>query len=258
MEPNGRLLHCHYAGESSIHGFLEDYTFFIWGLIEMYEATLEEEYLADAIAFSKEVLRLFADEFSYGLYDTASDAENVLVRKKSVVDGIVPSANSVAAMNFLRLGKITAKKMFIKEGEGILRSMMGDLLAQPAAYIHSLAALDYLRGPDIDITLVGNRKDPETEEMLRSISVRFIPGLALRFKDPETENTDYKSIGGADNGVCLLAGDLQSPGGRTRRIGEVAGRVRSLINSPCIMIHSFRDWNLKLGLVYKGNATITT
>jgi uncharacterized protein YyaL (SSP411 family) len=196
LEPNGCLLHCHYAGESSIHGFLEDYTFFIWGLIEMYEATLEEEYLTDAITFSKEVLRLFADEFSYGLYDTASDAENVLVRKKSVVDGIVPSANSVAAMIFLRLGKITAKKMFIKEGEGILRSMMGDLLAQPAAYIHSVAALDYLRGPDTDITLVGKRNDPETEEMLRSISVRFIPGLALRFKDPETENTDYKSIEG--------------------------------------------------------------
>jgi uncharacterized protein YyaL (SSP411 family) len=196
LESNGRLLHCHYAGESSIHGFLEDYTFFIWGLIEMYEATLEEEYLADAITFSKEVLRLFADEFSYGLYDTASDAENVLVRKKSAVDGIVPSANSVAAMNFLRLGKIAANKMFIKEGEGILRSMMGDLLAQPISFIHSLAALDYLRGPDLDITLVGNRKDPETEEMLRAISVRFIPGLALRFKDPEKENTDYKRIGG--------------------------------------------------------------
>lgn len=196
VRPDGRLLHCYYAGESSIHGFLEDYAFFIWGLIEMYEATLEEEYLAGAITFGKEILRLFADEFSYGLYDTASDAENVLVRKKSVFDGIVPSANSVAAMNFLRLGKITAKKTFIKEGEGILRALMGDLLAQPIAHIHSLVALDYLRGPDLDITLVGKRMDPELEEMLRAISVRFIPGLALRFRDPEKEGTNYKSIGG--------------------------------------------------------------
>jgi uncharacterized protein YyaL (SSP411 family) len=216
LEPNGRLLHCYYAGESSIHGFLEDYTFFIWGLVEMYEATLEEEYLGDAISFSKEVLRLFADEFSYGLYDTASDAENVLVRKKSAVDGIVPSANSLAAMIFLRLGKIAAKKMFIKEGEGILRSMMGDLLAQPISYIHSLAALDYMRGPDMDITLVGKRKDPETKEMLRSISVRFVPGLALRFKDPEKESADYKSLGGRTTAYVCSQGTCRPP---------VAGRV---------------------------------
>jgi uncharacterized protein YyaL (SSP411 family) len=211
LESNGRLLHCYYAGESSIHGFLEDYSFFIWGLIEMYEATLEEEYLADALTFSKEVLRLFADEFSYGLYDTASDAENVLVRKKSAVDGIVPSVNSVAAMNFLRLGRITLKQKFIKEGEGILRSLMGDLLAQPISYIHSLVALDYLRGPDMDITLVGKRKDLETEEMLRSISIRFIPGLALRFKDPEMENTDYKSVGGRTTAYVCSQGTCRPP-----------------------------------------------
>jgi uncharacterized protein YyaL (SSP411 family) len=211
MGANDRLLHCFYAGEASIHGFLEDYTFFIWGLIEMYEATLEDEYLRDAITFSKEVLRLFADEFSYGLYDTASDAENVLVRKKSAVDGIVPSANSVAAMNFLRLGRITVKQKFIKEGEGILRSMMGDLLAQPIAYIHSLAAVDYLRGPDLDITLVGKRNEPETEEMLRSINSRFIPGLALRFKDPDKESTDYTRLGARTTAYVCSQGACRPP-----------------------------------------------
>jgi len=211
LTSSGRLLRCYYADESSIPGFLEDYTFFVWGLIEMYEATLEQEYLTDAITFSKEVTRLFADEFSYGLYDTASDADNVLVRKKSAADGVVPSANSVAAMNFLRLGRITAKQKFIKEGEGILRSMMGDLLAQPIAYIHSLAALDYLRGHDLDITLVGSREDPETEEMLRSISVRFIPGLALRFKDPEMESNDYKSLGGRTAAYICSQGTCRPP-----------------------------------------------
>lgn len=226
LDSNGRLMHSYYAGESSIHGFLEDYTFFIWGLIEMFEATLEDEYLRDAITFSKEVLRLFADEFSYGLYDTASDAENVLIRKKSAVDGIVPSANSVAAMNFLRLGRITVKQKFIKEGEGILRSMMGDLLAQPIAYFHSIAALDYFRGPDLDITLVGKRNDPETEEMLRSIGARFIPGLALRFKDPETESTDYDRVGGRTTAYVCSQGACRPPvAGRAaleRMLDEVA------------------------------------
>ncbi len=196
MAVDGRLMRSCYAGESAIPGFLEDYAFYVWGLIEMYGATLEEEYLLDAIALSKETLRLFVDEFSFGLFDSGSDMENVLVRKKSAVDGVIPSGNSVAAMNFLRLGRITAKQSFIKEGEGILRAIMGDLLAQPIGHLHAVAVLDYLRDPDVDITLVGRRDDPETEDMLRAITGRFIPGLVLHFKDAETEITDYKSLGG--------------------------------------------------------------
>jgi uncharacterized protein YyaL (SSP411 family) len=191
-----RLQRSYYRGESVVSAFLEDYAFFVWGLIELYEATLETEYLLDAINFSEESLRLFADSVSYGLFDTGCDAENILIRKKSTLDGVIPSGNSVAAMNFLRLGRITSNQDFIKEGEGILRSLMGNALEQPTGYFHSLAALDYLRGPEVDITLIGGRTDRETEEMLRCVTKRFIPGLSLRFKDTEKESTDYKAIGG--------------------------------------------------------------
>jgi len=211
LAPDGRLMRGCYAGESAIPGFLEDYAFFVWGLIEMYGATLEAEYLHDAIAFSKETLRLFVDEISFGLFDSGSDVENVLVRKKSAVDGIIPSGNSVAAMNFLRLGRITAKQSFIKEGEGILRAIMGDLLAQPLGHLHAVAVLDYLRGPDMDITLVGRHDEPETEEMLRSITKRFIPGLVLHFKDTETEITDYKSLGGRTTAYVCFRGTCRPP-----------------------------------------------
>lgn len=205
---DGRLLRSFYAGEAEIPAFLEDYTFLVWGLIELYVATMKGEFLNEAISLSRETLRLFADDFSYGLFDTGNDAENILLRKKSSADGVIPSGNSVAAMNFLRLGKIAGRKNLIKEGEGILRSLMGDLLAQPIGYLHAAAALDYLLGIDVDITLVGRLDDPETEEMLRLIAMRFIPGLVLRFKDAETENAEYKALAGrasayvCSNGIC--------------------------------------------------------
>jgi len=211
LAPDGRLMRGCYAGESAIPGFLEDYAFFVSGLIEMYGATLEAEYLHDAIAYSKETLRLFVDEFSFGLFDSGSDVENVLVRKKSAVDGVIPSGNSVAAMNFLRLGRITAKQSFIKEGEGILRAIMGDLLAQPLGHLHAVAVLDYMRDTDMDITLVGRHDEPETEEMLRSITKRFIPGLVLHFKDTETEITDYKSLGGRTTAYVCSRGTCRPP-----------------------------------------------
>jgi len=225
MTPQGRLLRSFYAGESIIPGFLEDYTFFAWGLIEMYEATMEEKYLGYANDLSKETLRLFADEFSYGLFDTGSDAENVLIRKKSSSDGVIPSGNSVAAMNFLRLGKIMSRQSFIKEGEGILRSLMGNVLAQPVEYLHAVSALDRLLGPDVDITLVGRRDDPETAEMLRAIGGRFIPGMALRFKDVEKESSDYKTLEGRTTAYICSRETCRPPVAGREALEKILGEV---------------------------------
>ena len=203
VTPEGRLLRSYYLGKSVIPAFLEDYSFLVWGLIQLYEATLDQAYLDDAVTFSKEILRLFADQESYGLFDSGIDAERVLVRKKSTQDGVIPSGNSVAAMNFLKLGRIKQNQKFIKEGEGILRSLMGSAQEQLTAHLFSLAAVDYLNGPLVDITIVGSRNDSEIREMLRVVHERFIPGLVLRFRDSEHERTDYKTLGGrASAYVC--------------------------------------------------------
>ena len=203
VTPEGRLLRSFYLGKSIIPAFLEDYTFLVWGLIQLYEATLDKEHLDDALAFCDDILRLFVDKESYGLFDSGIDAESVLVRKKSTQDGVIPSGNSVAAMNFLKLGRINANQNYIKEGEGILRSLMGTAQEQLTAHLYSLAALDYLHGPVVDITIVGSRDDEEVRAMLRVVHERFIPGLVLRFRDPEQECTDYKTLGGrASAYVC--------------------------------------------------------
>jgi uncharacterized protein YyaL (SSP411 family) len=207
---DGRLLRSHYLGESTVQGFLEDYAFFVWGLVELYEATLDPEYLNSAVHLNKETLRLFVDEHSYGLFDTGFDAENVLVRKKSIIDGVVPSGNSVAAMNFLKLGKIKASRKFVKEGEGILRSMMGDAQEHPLSCLYSLMALDYLHGPDVDVTLVGDVHDPVMKDMLCCLSKRFIPHLVLRTAK-EDGTSGYRTLAGKPAAYVCHAGTCRPP-----------------------------------------------
>jgi uncharacterized protein len=225
VKADGRLMRSFYAGESAIPAFLEDYAFLVWGLIELHGATLKEQYLMDAISLSKETQRLFADEFSYGLFDTGNDAENILVRKKGISDGVIPSGNSVATMNFLRLGKITTRKSFLKEGEGILRALMGDLLNQPTGYLHAAAALDYLRGIDVDVTLVGKPDAPETEDMLRSINGRFIPGLVLRFRDAETDSGEYKTVDDRSTAYVCSAGICRPPVAGSKALEKLLDEV---------------------------------
>ncbi|MBP1752174.1 MAG: hypothetical protein H6Q57_1010 [Geobacteraceae bacterium] len=224
VSKEGRLLRSHYLGESSIPGFLEDYAFFTWGLIEMYEATLNADYLLEAVHYSRESLRLFVDEESYGFFDTGFDAENVLVRKKSTLDGVIPSGNSVAAMNFLRIGKIIESTKFKEEGQGILRSMMGDALQQPAAYSGALMALEYLQGPDVDVTMVGNPEDPVMKEMLRSIGQRFIPHLALRVKN-EGADTGYKTLDGKPTAYVCHYGTCRPPVTGAENLGRLLDEI---------------------------------
>ncbi|MDD2336974.1 MAG: thioredoxin domain-containing protein [Geobacteraceae bacterium] len=182
---DGRLLRSWYRGKSSIPAFLEDYAFLDWGLIQLYEATLDRDYLDSACRNTGDMLKLFHDKETYGLYDTGSDSENLLVRKKGGHDGVVPSGNAVAAMNLIKLGKITADSRLLEEGKGILRSFMGSIEGNPITSLHFLCALDYLSCPEAEVTFSGRIDSVEAREMLLSVHKRFMPGLVLRVSEED-------------------------------------------------------------------------
>jgi uncharacterized protein YyaL (SSP411 family) len=200
LKEGGRLLRSWYRGEAEIPAFLEDYAFFVWGLIELYEATLDPSYLDEARNYSRKMIRLFQDNESYGLFDTASDAENVLVRKKGGHDGVIPSGNAVAAMNLIRLGRISGDEALLEEGKGILRAFMGSVAGQPVASLHFMAALDYLNGPETEVIIHGRLDSRETASMLRAVRRRFIPGLVLRF----SERNEPTTVRICAKGACRL------------------------------------------------------
>ncbi len=184
LRQDGRLMRSYCHGQVSVPAFLEDYAGYVHGLIAIYEATLDPGHLAEALRLTADMLRLFG-ESNGGLYDTGSDAETVLVRTKSIDDGVTPSGNSLAAMNLLKLGRIIGDEGMVREGERLLHAFMGKVAKQPAAYLNFLAAVDYLNLLPTEITLVGSREATETEAMLREIHRRFIPGLVLRFEEDD-------------------------------------------------------------------------
>jgi uncharacterized protein YyaL (SSP411 family) len=191
----GRLLRSWYRGGASIQGFLEDYAFYAWGLLELYEATLAAEYLEEANRVAVMMFRLFRDEENFGFYDTATDVTDVLVRKKSRYDGVIPSGNAIASLCLIKLGRILDDDPMLEEGRGILRAFMGSVAENPLAALQYLVSLDYLNAPEIEVTLAGKHDSPETVEMLREVRRRFIPGLVLRFVAEER-------TGGTEARIC--------------------------------------------------------
>jgi len=204
--PEGRLLRSFHQGKAGIPAFLEDYAFYIWGLIELYQATLEQEFLDRARFLAEEMLRLFDGATGEGLFETGHDGEQLPVRQQNTRDGVLPSGNSVAAFDLFRLGRITGDDGFLRAGEVIVRAFMGDVSRQPVSSLHLLAAADYHAGPEMTITLAGKRG--ELGEMLHTVHRRFRPNLALRYGD---EGGGYPAVNGLPTAYVCALGACRPP-----------------------------------------------
>jgi uncharacterized protein YyaL (SSP411 family) len=208
---SGRLFRSWHLGEASVPAFLEDYAFLAWGLIELYEATGKSGYLNDALRLTVEMVRLFRDDEHGGFYDTGSDAEEVLIRMKGSYDDVVPSGNSVAALNLVKLGKILRDDAMIREGERTLRAFKLNIEQQPSAYPYMLNSFDYFLGPDVEITIARSDKDDDFIAMLQVISQKFIPNLVLRFVEGDEDVSGFKAEGGRTTAYICAKGACSPP-----------------------------------------------
>ncbi len=185
---DGRLLHRWRDGEAAIPGTLADYAFFVHGLLDLYEATFQVRYLKSADRFAREMIRLFSDESSGGFFVTSSDAEELIVRQKEIYDGAVPSGNSLACLDLLRLASITLNEEWHKEAQKFFKAFAGEISRRPAAYTQTLMALDYFLGPSQEIVLSTDGPAKEIDEMLRALYRRFLPNKIVILRDSADKN----------------------------------------------------------------------
>lgn len=89
------------------NGFLDDYAFYIYALINMYEATLENHYLERAVELNNKAIENFYDSEHGGFYLYGHDNEQLILKPKETYDGAIPSGNSVMAYNLVKLSAIT-------------------------------------------------------------------------------------------------------------------------------------------------------
>ncbi|MFB0502016.1 MAG: thioredoxin domain-containing protein [Candidatus Bathyarchaeia archaeon] len=207
-DSKGRLYHRYRDGEAVIPSFLDDYAFFVWGLIELYETTFEVGYLQLAISLTEDMIERFWDEEHGGFYFTANDAEEVLVRNKKIYDSAYPSGNSVAMLNLLRLARLTAKPEFENKAVQIPRSFSKMVSGSPSAYTQLLIALDFALGPSYEIVVVGKSHTKDTKNMLSALRRKFIPNKVVLFRPAEVEQPEITHF-------AEFTRDLSSKEGRT-------------------------------------------
>jgi uncharacterized protein YyaL (SSP411 family) len=182
---DGKLFHRYREGEVSVGGFLEDYAFMVWGLIELYQATMDKVHLEQALRLNFLQMQDFMDD-NGGFFHTSKDSETLLFRSKEVYDGAIPSGNSVSLMNLLRLSRITGSTALEEKAYTSMKTFSGQIDAMPMAYCQFLQALDFALGPTFEVVIAGNRESKDAKEMLSIIGRSFLPNMVFLLKEDDS------------------------------------------------------------------------
>ena len=183
----GRLLRTWKDGEAKLNAYLEDHAFLLEALLTLYEASFDPRWFAEARALADTMIERFADEDNGGFFETSSDHEQLLARRKDLEDHPIPSANAAAAYGLLRLAALTGEHAYEERAVGVLRLLHELAAKHPQAFGHLLQALDFQLSPVQEVALAGE----DTSALARVVRGRFRPHLVL--------------AGGAADGVPLLA-----------------------------------------------------
>jgi uncharacterized protein len=194
--PAGRLLHRYRAGDADITANVDDYAFFIWGLIELYGATFEAAHLETALSLSSDLLDHYWDPDRGGFFFTPDDGETLIVRKKEIYDGAIPSGNAVAMLNLLRLSRLTGKTEYEERASGIMKAFSGQVKSFPSGYTQFLCSLDFALGPSLEVVVAGSSEGRDTKELLRALRARFIPNHVALFRPSDKDPSAIDRVAG--------------------------------------------------------------
>jgi len=174
-------------GRTSGDAFLEDYAALILGLIELYQSDFDSRWYAAMHKLTEEMARKFRDPAG-GFFDTAEDAEAVILRPKDLQDNAVPSGNALAAEALLKVAAYSENEEWRQMGEETLRLAAKQAEAYPLAFSRWLSAASLNEKGIRQAAVIGDLDDPKTQELIKELRRGFRPNLisaASEYPAPE-------------------------------------------------------------------------
>ncbi|PYL29233.1 MAG: thioredoxin domain-containing protein [Verrucomicrobia bacterium] len=183
-EEKSKLLYRNYRdGRSDVEGFADDYAFAIQGLLDLYEASFDVDWLKFAVELQETQDRLFFDEKNGGYFSTSGKDESVFLRMKDDNDGAEPAASSVATLNLLRLSQFRDDQKLAERARKTIDAFATTLSHFPSAMPQMLVALDFSLSKPRQIVIAGKKDTPETKALLKEVHRHFLPKTILVLAD---------------------------------------------------------------------------
>jgi len=179
LSHDGLLLRTYKDGYAKLNAYLEDYASFIDGLISLYEATGEIEWIENGIALTKKMIEEFWDEDEGGFFFTGRSHERLIVRSKEWMDNATPSGNSIAAMSLLRLSLLTGDEDYRRRATTILRLMADQIRRYPSAFGFALTALDFYLASPLEVALLASDSTALFADLWRTLWSTYLPNRII-------------------------------------------------------------------------------
>jgi hypothetical protein len=183
VRATGRLKRRYRGGSAGIDGYLDDYAFLIQGLLDLYEASFDVRLLSRAMRLQQTQDRLFWDDKAGGYFTTSGQDRSILMRTRNAYDSVEPSANSVSAMNLLRLWQLTDQQTYKDNADKTLAVFAPSLERVPDSMPYMMSALDFNLAKHRQIVVAGAPGAADTKRMLRLVWQRYIPNRVLLLAD---------------------------------------------------------------------------
>jgi uncharacterized protein YyaL (SSP411 family) len=166
-------------GQARYPAYAADYAMFVAGLLELYQANFDLELFERARDLHAEMFERFGDAQDGVLFNSAEGADDLIVRVKVGYDGAVPTANSVAAANAIRLFELTGEEEYWSQAERMLGAFAATLTESPMALVQMLLAVDAFVGERVELVLAGASADPAVRAFLRDARSGYLPQLTV-------------------------------------------------------------------------------
>jgi uncharacterized protein YyaL (SSP411 family) len=208
FKEDGGLFRNYKNNKSNIEAYLEDYATVIDAFINLYEATLDENWLQTAKQLTDYCFDHFYDEKSKMFFFTSDKDKELITRKIEIDDNVIPSSNSIMANNLFKLGHYYSNKNYSENAKAMLNNVKDNTIKYGAGSSNWLNLYANYLGNYYEIAISGS----DAKDKLVEINQNFIPNKLivgstkestlplLQYKYTENETTIYVCIDGA----CLL------------------------------------------------------
>jgi uncharacterized protein YyaL (SSP411 family) len=192
----GKLLKRYRDEDAGLSAHLDDYAFMIWGLLELHQAEFQTAYLQKALTLTEILIEDYWDEDVGGFFFTAKGQRDLIHRGKEIYDGAIPSGNSVAYSNFVRLGRILLKPEYEEKAQAIGEAFSVQVNQLSVGHTQLISGFLLAESPSSEIVIAGNLESPDAIEMLRRVREHYSPHqvVLLRPTDPDDTLFDLNPV----------------------------------------------------------------
>jgi uncharacterized protein YyaL (SSP411 family) len=180
LRKDGYLLRRYRDGEASILGTLEDYAALIAALLDVYEASFDSQWLREAFQLNDRMLELFWDKTEGGFFFNRRGETELPASIKEAYDGPIPSGNSIAAQNLLRLAALTGDEELRTRAKDIFLTFRASLEQSPLEHAQMLCAFDFYLSIPMHVVLASKNRE-DAQPFAAEISRHFLPHKVIIF-----------------------------------------------------------------------------